>query len=147
LDPDLNFLDEAKPYLKVFVKEEANVWNQFKEKAARFGGSLVDIPPLLERVLTRAERGELALKIPVANINDAIAANTKAIRLLSTSIIFGFALFTSVYLYANQFYYEAKYGYIGTGFILIIMLRQSLTGNRKRLKAPHSPMVFRRGRK
>jgi predicted unusual protein kinase regulating ubiquinone biosynthesis (AarF/ABC1/UbiB family) len=146
LDPNINFLDESKPYIKGLVKGEAGLWNQIKEKGTLLGSSLIEIPPLLERVLRRAERGELNLKIPLSSINDAISANTKAVKLIAWALGFGFTLFTGAYLLVNQLHTEAKYAFYGAGFIFLFMLRQSFSGARKRIKAPHPPMVFRRGR-
>jgi predicted unusual protein kinase regulating ubiquinone biosynthesis (AarF/ABC1/UbiB family) len=146
LDPNINFLDESKPYLENLAKGEAGLWNQIKEKGTLLGSSLVEIPPLLERVLSRAERGELNLKIPLTSINDAIAANTKAVKILSTTLAFGFTLLTATYLLVNQFNTEARYAFYGAGFIFLFMFFQSRNSGRKRMKAPHPPMVIRRGR-
>ncbi|PKM76466.1 MAG: ABC transporter [Firmicutes bacterium HGW-Firmicutes-15] len=146
LDPNINFLDESKPYLKDLAKGEAGLWNQIKEKATLMGSSLVEIPPLLERVLSRADRGELNLKIPLSSINDAIAANTKAVRLVAWALGFGFTLLTAAYLLVNQLHNEARYAFYGAGFIFLFMLRQNWSSGRKRIKAPHPHMVTRRGR-
>lgn len=147
LDPNINFLDESKPYLENLAKGENGLWNLIKEKASLLGSSLVEIPPLLERVLSRAERGELNLKIPLSSINDAIAANTKAVKILAWALCFGFTLLTAAYLLVNHLYNEARYAFYGAGFIFLFMLRQSWSSGRKRMKAPHPPMVIRRGRK
>ncbi len=146
LDPNINFLDESKPYLKDLAKGEAGLWNQIKEKGTLLGSSLVEIPPLLERVLSRAERGELNLKVPLSSINDAIAANTKAVKMLAWALGFGFTLLTAAYLLVNQLYTEARYAFYGAGLIFLLMLRLSLRSGRNRTKAPHPHMVIRRGR-
>jgi predicted unusual protein kinase regulating ubiquinone biosynthesis (AarF/ABC1/UbiB family) len=146
LDPNINFLDESKPYLKDLAKGEAGLWNQIKEKGTLLGSSLLDIPPLLERVLNRAERGELSLKVPLSSINESITANTKAVKLIAWALGFGFTLFTAAYLLVNQLHNEARYAFYGAGFIFLIMLRQTWKSGRKRMKAPHPPMVIRRGK-
>ncbi len=59
LDPEINFLDEARPYVTEFTRENINLWDIVKEKATTIGNSLVELPPLAERVLRKAERGDL----------------------------------------------------------------------------------------
>ena len=68
LDPEINFLDEARPYISKFTREEIDLWDIVKEKATTIGNSLVELPPLAERVFRRAERGDLRIKVSLPEI-------------------------------------------------------------------------------
>jgi len=144
LDPNINFLDEAKPYLEGFAKGENSIWNIVKEKASLLGSSLVEIPPIAERVLRRMERGELSLKLPLSTLEDSIGANTRAIKSQSWAIILGFTLFISAYLQVNQQSSEARYALYGSILAFLLMLRQNRTVKRHRMKAPHPHMIRNR---
>lgn len=146
LDPNFNFLDEAKPYLEGFAKAENGIWDTIKEKATLLGTSLVEIPPLAEKVLNRMDRGELILKLPLASLDESIAANTRAIKYLAAALVFGITLFTSAYLQVNQLYTEARYCFYGSILLLLFMLRLSRHKTRKRIKASHSHLALRPGR-
>ncbi|MDD4171821.1 MAG: AarF/UbiB family protein [Syntrophomonas sp.] len=146
LDPNFNFLDEAKPYLKGFAKGEDDIWDTIKEKVTLLGASLVEIPPLAEKVLNRMDRGELILKLPLASLDESIAANTRAIKYLAAALVFGFTLFTSAYLQVNQLYTEARYCFCGSIFLLLLMLRLNRNKSRKQIIASHSKMLLRPGR-
>lgn len=145
LDPNFNFLDEAKPYLKKYAKDESNLWDLIKEKASQIGSSLVEIPPLAARVLSRADRGELNLKLPLASLEELVSDNTKAIKSLSWAVIFGFTLFTTAYLRVHHLYIESHYTLCASLLVLYLMLRQTRPVKHRRIKAPH-PHMLRRGR-
>lgn len=145
LDPNFNFLDEAKPYLKKYAKDESNLWDLIKEKASQIGSSLVEIPPLAARVLSRADRGELNLKLPLASLEELVSDNTKAIKSLSWAVIFGFTLFTTAYLRVHHLYSESHYTLFASLLVLYLMLRQTRPVKHRRIKAPH-PHMLRRGR-
>jgi len=146
LDPNISFLDEAKPYLENVAKDDGGLWKIAKEKATLLGSSLLEIPPLAERVLRRLERGELSLKVPLTGLNEAIGANTRAVNLLSWALLLGFSFLAAAYLLVNNHPAEARYAIYGSGIIFLLMLRQSRFKGRQRMKAPHPPMVLRRGR-
>lgn len=144
LDPNINFLDESKPYLQGLAKGEKSLWNTAKEKAILLGSSLVEIPPLAEKVLNRIERGELQLKLPLSSLDDSINTNTRAVKSLSWSIVFGFTLLISAYLHVNHYPTEALYALYASILALLLMLHQSRTIKRRRLKAPSPHMIRRR---
>ncbi len=146
LDPNINFLDESKPYLEDLAKGEKSIWNTVKDKAALWGSSLVEIPPLAEKVLGRMERGELSLKLPLSSLDDSINANTRAKRGTSWAIIFGFTLLTSAYLQVNHYAPEAAYAFYFSILAFLLMLYQNRTIKHRRLKAPHPQMLRRRNK-
>ncbi|MEA4925979.1 MAG: AarF/ABC1/UbiB kinase family protein [Syntrophomonadaceae bacterium] len=144
LDPNINFLDESKPYLEGLAKGEKSIWNTVKDKAALWGSSLVEIPPLAEKVLSRMERGELSLKLPLSSLDDSINTNTRAKKGTSWAIIFGFTILTSAYLQVNHYATEAAYAFYFSILAFLLMLRQNRTIKHRRLKAPHPHMLRRR---
>jgi predicted unusual protein kinase regulating ubiquinone biosynthesis (AarF/ABC1/UbiB family) len=143
LSPDINFLDDTKPYLEKFIKKDEDILQLVKEKARLWGTSVIEIPPLTERVLRRAERGDLNLKTPV--LQEEIAKITRAIKFLAWAVIFGFSLTVSAYLFVNQQQSAAIYSFIFTLVIFIVLLKNSRSREKHR-KAPHPPVMVRRGR-
>ncbi len=146
LDPNFNFLDEAKPYLSAFTKEKHLLKNTIKEKAALIGSSLVEIPPLAARVLSRMDNGELSIKFPLVSLENSIAANTRATYNLSAFIVFGLTLFTSAYLYVNQLHTYATVTFSASLIIPLLILRLSRPKNRSTVIIDHSHLLRRQRR-
>ncbi len=143
LDPNFNFLDEAKPYLTSFARKEAGVWEAIKEKSTRFGASLIEIPTLAEKVLHRMDKGDLTIKISQSSLEDVITANTRAIYLVAAAVVFGLAMLTAAYLQINQAYTLARWA-LGASLLLPLLLaRLGRTKPRRKFKAP-PPHAFRR---
>lgn len=144
LDPKISFLDAAKPYLKQFMPDKARPWSIIKEKGAALGTALVEVAPLMEKVLRRAERGDLELKIPLKNIEAALDRNTRANYALAWGIVLGFSLLGSVYLYVQHFRLEARWGLAFCVLLFLILLRK--TRSIQRRKSLHHPEGIPRGR-
>ncbi len=143
LDANFNFLDEAKPYLTSFARKEAGVWEAIKEKSTRFGASLIEIPPLAEKVLHRMDKGDLTVRISLGSLEDSIAANTRATYYLAAAVVFGFALLTAAYLQVNQAYILARWA-LGAAVVLpLLPARMGRTKTRRKLKTP-PPHAFLR---
>jgi hypothetical protein len=87
------------------------------------------------------------MKVPLSSLDESIAGNTRAIKFLAWAMLFGFTLFTSAYLQVNQLYPAARYLFYAVVLIFFLMIQQGRSNRRKRRKAPHPPMVIRRGRK
>jgi len=133
LDDQISFLDAAKPYLKQFMPEAARPWTILKEKGTALGSALVEVPPLLAKVLRRAESGELELKVPLKNIEEAIENNTRASYAIAWAIVLGFSLMLSAYLYVQHFIVVSRWGLVGSSIIFLILLRKSHSGRRRRV--------------
>jgi predicted unusual protein kinase regulating ubiquinone biosynthesis (AarF/ABC1/UbiB family) len=145
LDPEINFLDEARPYVTEFARANVRVWDIVKERAVAIGSSLVELPPLTERVLHRAERGDLHFKVTLQGLDEKLAANTRAINRLVWVLAFGFTLGASAYLLVNNHPAEARYGLAAGGLLLLVMLFGSGGGPRRR-RIHHPPPIPRRGK-
>ena len=143
LDPGISFIDVAKPYVDQIAPEKGSIFRIVKDRSKLIANALLDIPPLMQKALIRVERGEFNLTLPLRNINDAIDQNTRVTRSLVWSIIFGFSLLTSAYLLVNGLKDFATYLLIFSIIIFLLLLK----ANRKptRRKAPHPPVMIKRG--
>jgi len=145
LDPEINFLDEARPYVTEFTRENIKVWDIVREKATAIGNSLVELPPLAERVLHKAERGDLHIKVSLPELGETFAANTRALNRLTWALTFGFILGTSSYLLVNHYQIEARYGFGASALLFLVLLFQNGGGQRRRHF--HHPPPIRRGQR
>ncbi len=144
LDKDISFLDAAKPYLKEFMPDKARPWTIIKDKGIALGTALVEVPPLLEKVLRRAEGGDLELKLPLKNLEEAMDRNTQASYTIAWAIVFGSSLLVSVYLYVQSFIVEARWGFAAGGLFFLILLAK--TRSNRRRPALHHPGGIPKGR-
>lgn len=142
LSPEINFLDDTRPYLDKFIKDE-NILQIAKEKAVLWGTAVVEIPPLTERILRRLERGDLTLRTPV--LQEEIAKIAQAIRFLAWAVVSGFSLLVSAYLFVNQQEIAAICLSALTLIFFITMLRNNRIRKKSR-RAPHPPVMVRRGK-
>ncbi len=145
LDPEINFLDQAKPYLDKIEKRNHNIQEFISDKAIALGTSFLEIPPLAAKVLQRIERGDIKVNVPVDGIKAAIEENTRAMSVLAWSLSFGFSLATSSYLLVNQYKDISIGGFILSAFLLLLMMRSNRAGPKRR-RAPHPPVLVKRGK-
>ncbi|MDD2620701.1 MAG: AarF/UbiB family protein, partial [Syntrophomonadaceae bacterium] len=145
LDPRINFLEVAKPYLDEIGPDKKGIWDIIKDKTTLLGTSFLELPPLMVRVLSRAERGELKVKIPIKSLNQAINENTRAIRIQAWAICLGCSLLSTAYLYSKQLWDASRYCLILTVVFFLFMI----LGGRKTRKrrAPHPPVLVNRTKK
>lgn len=145
LDPQINFLEVAKPYLDEIGPNKTGIWEIIKDKTSLWGTSLLELPPLMLRVLSRAERGELNIRMPLQGINQAISDNTRAIRIQAWAICLGCSVFSSAYLYSKQLWDATKYSLILAGVFFLLML---FSGRKTRTRrAPHPPVLVKKERR
>lgn len=144
LDPNISFIDVAKPYVEEIAPERSSIYRIIKERSALIGNALLDIPPLMERALRKVDRGELNLTVPLQNINAAIIQNTRATRSLAWSIVLGFSLLTVAFLLVNGKETIASYTLVFSLIIFLLLLRGNRPPSRKR--APHPPVMIKRGK-
>lgn len=143
LNPNFNFLDEAKPFLNRFARKDAGVWDAVKEKTTRFGTSLIEIPPLAEKVLRRMEKSDLTVKVTLPAVETSLAANTRASYYIAAAVVFGFGVFTAAYLKVNGLVMEARWA-LGAALLLpLLVIRVGRPRARRKIKAP-PPHAFRR---
>ena len=82
LDPEINFLQVARPYVDEMLGDGGGLFQLVKEKAEAWGSAFIELPPLLERVLQKTERGDLVIRIPLQEINLHMSNNTRSIKAL-----------------------------------------------------------------
>lgn len=144
LDPDFNFLEEAKPYLTQFAGGKEGVFNTMKAKAGALATALIETPPLAERTLRRLERGEITVTVPLGSVSEPVQALTAAVTTLSWAVVFAALLLTSAYMLLHHLAFEGQIGLGLSGLILlIIMIRSRRTGKKRRFK-PHPPVMVKR---
>ncbi len=145
LDPEIDFLDEARPYVTEFTRENIKTWDIVKKKATAIGNSLVELPQLAERVLSKADRGDLRIKVSLPEMEVTFAANTRALNRLTWALTFGFVLMVSAYLQVNHYQIEARYGFALSALLLLFLFLQNGGGPRRRHL--HHPPQIRRGQR
>jgi predicted unusual protein kinase regulating ubiquinone biosynthesis (AarF/ABC1/UbiB family) len=143
LDADINFVDVSRPYVDKFLGGRNSVYAIVAEKARGLGKALIDIPALLERVLIKAERGDLHIQMEAPDFKEAMAENTRALRSLGWALVFGFILLASAFLLTQGFMMEARIG-AGLCVLALFLMMRSRHKNTRR-KAPHPPIMVRRG--
>lgn len=143
LDAEINFIEVSRPYVDKFLGSKNSAYTIALEKARGLGKALIDIPGLLERVLVKAERGDLHLKMDAPDFKEAMADNTRALLSLGWALVFGFVLLASVFLLTEGHLLEAR---IGAGLCILTLLMMARSRRRPmRRKAPHPPIMVRRG--
>ncbi|HWQ77013.1 MAG TPA: AarF/ABC1/UbiB kinase family protein [Syntrophomonas sp.] len=133
LDKDISFLDAAKPYLKETMPKEARPLKMTLDKAAAWGGALIDVPPLLAKVLRQAERGDLELKLPLKNLQETVEQNTRASLAIAWGIVLAALLLSTVYLYVHAFIIPARWGLGATIVVALIFIGKTRLNSRKRV--------------
>jgi predicted unusual protein kinase regulating ubiquinone biosynthesis (AarF/ABC1/UbiB family) len=107
LDPQLNLIELARPYVSAFIEKETSwtdrVWSEVKQTAE----AILRLPKELDRFLTRANRGEFKTQMSSEDVTGAIL---KLYRLLyrATLGFFGLGL-----LALASFFFRAGYGWEG----------------------------------
>lgn len=142
LNPKINFLEVAKPYLNEIGPGKTRFWDTIKDKTANIGTSLLELPPLMVRVLSRAERGDINVKLPLHSLNQAIDDNTRAVKLLTWVLGLGFSFLITAYFYVHHLIEASRYSLAGGCIFLLFILLE----NRKKRKrrAPHPPVLVKR---
>lgn len=144
LDSKISFLDAGKPYLKQFMPKQARPSQIIKEKGAALGTALVEVPPLLEKTLRRAEQGQLEVKIPLKNVEAALMQNAQASYAIAWGIVLGSSLLGTVYLYVHHFTVAARWG--GAASVIFFLILLAKTRTRQRSRMPRHPEGIPKGR-
>lgn len=146
LDPGINFIDVSRPYVDKFLGSTgSSYWDIIKEKTTDIATSLIELPSLMNRVLSRAERGDLYFRMSAGDLAQKMAENTSMLRSITWALVFGFTLMTSAYLLVHNYNREAYSGF-GMALIFLLLLLRNVRGSgTRRRKAPHPPVMVRRG--
>jgi len=97
LDPDFNVWTRLAPYARQLIAEEGGSnWQVWLDQVGEFVKELVALPGEASRVLTRLERGELTVNMPL--VNRQIYHLESALNRLVGSVVFSSFLFGGVLL-------------------------------------------------
>ena len=120
LDPNFNLWEHLAPYARKLMAEEvksnSDIWLGEIEKFAR---TLWLLPSRIDRVLARAERGELSIRNP--DLLHQTQRMEAAIRQVAIGIVFAALLLSGVQLYIGDEPYFALI-FIGAAFIDFLWL-------------------------
>lgn len=137
LSPGISFLDVARPYVNQVAPGKDNMWKIIKDKGNALGSALLEIPPLAEKVLRLAERGDLELKMPLRGLQEEINSNTRSVRMVVWSVAFGFTLLTAAYLQVNRQTCEARICLaLAVLFLIAIIMSSRRPRTRRVLRHP-----------
>ncbi|MDR1616968.1 MAG: hypothetical protein LBR98_08155 [Syntrophomonadaceae bacterium] len=131
LNPDINFFDEAKPYLEQVAPQAESIWKIFKDKTVLLANSVINLPPLAERVMIKAERGELEFNIYWPELRSDIQTVRKTLRSLGYMMAACFTLSISAYFYVNNLIAQARYIWGLTLLFLLLFLKNAHARTRR----------------
>ncbi len=112
LDPDFDIIEEARPYVEDLTRD---MRTQFIIKQAKkIGLALLKLPTDLSRVIDKAERGELKVKMNGQDeLMDALARLEKSKRTTATAVLAGSLTVAAAVLYVNMYPTEAFLAALG----------------------------------
>jgi predicted unusual protein kinase regulating ubiquinone biosynthesis (AarF/ABC1/UbiB family) len=117
LNPDFNLWQHLAPYAKKLTESESgSVIDVFLNEAGGFFKTLIAIPGRTERVLSRMERGELNVQMPLVNLQ--ISFLERALNRLTGGVIFLGLLISGAILYDDHtFLAQGLLGGAGVAFL------------------------------
>ncbi len=136
LDPGINFIKEAEPFLKEAITKHVSPVQLISSRLLRLAGAVLGLPLLAERVYKKADQGSIRVKMPMKDVNRALGANTRALRLLAWSICFAAILAASSYILENGHTGLAYAGFALSAAIMAIMSATSLRTSSIKLRHP-----------
>jgi predicted unusual protein kinase regulating ubiquinone biosynthesis (AarF/ABC1/UbiB family) len=134
LNPDINFFDEAKPFIEQISPPTESIGKIFKDKTVSLANSFVNLPALTERVMLKAERGELEFNIYWPELRGDIKTVRKTLRSLGYMMAACFALSISAYFYVNHLIAPARYMWILTLLFLVLFLKNAYARTRRNMR-------------
>lgn len=138
LYPEISFIDVGRPYLERIAPEKESLFKIITDKAKTLGLSLVEIPPLAEKVLRQAQIGDLTVNIPLQTLTEQVESNTRSLTGVSFMLGFGFTILAAAYLKVNG---ESGWA-LGSALASLIFLlaflfnRRPPKGSRRMLRHP-----------
>jgi len=117
---EFNLWEQLAPYAKKLSEGEGgSQWDIFFDEAGNLFKTLIAIPGRAERVLTRIERGELNVEMPLVNIQ--ISYLERSLNRMTGGIIFLALTISGAVLYdSHQMLAQVMFG--GAGLALLYAL-------------------------
>ncbi|MDA8441698.1 MAG: AarF/UbiB family protein [Peptococcaceae bacterium] len=138
LDPTLNVLEMLKPYAQYVLGEENESWLGIVwDRAKVVGGSLLNIPPLLEKTLHQVRNGEVQVKTELGPLTrgiqfQAVLAN----RLVWAILLATAAVIRTMFVLAGHAGEAVGATYATVFFALLLLLNLRKRAD-KQLRSPH----------
>ncbi|HWJ03389.1 MAG TPA: AarF/ABC1/UbiB kinase family protein, partial [Verrucomicrobiae bacterium] len=123
LNPSLNILDTVKPYAKHLLgDEDASWWNLAWGKAKEVGGSLLALPPLMEKSLKQLQNGDIQVKTELGPLMRGIRFQA----VLANRIVWALLLSVSAVIWTifkvQGFALEARGAAYAAGVFAVLLL-------------------------
>lgn len=119
LDPSFNPLEVVRPFMQDYIlAQKGGALGYARDYLQRTLTTLIALPDELQKTIRKLRSGELEIKSP-----DALAGSEKvarAIRKLAFAVLSIGIAFFSLKLWEMGLHEEAKYGWGGSGFLLVV---------------------------
>ncbi|HEX3015297.1 MAG TPA: AarF/ABC1/UbiB kinase family protein, partial [Desulfobacteria bacterium] len=133
LDPSMNILELVRPYTMHILGEDQQSWTGVAlHKAKEIGGSLVALPPLLEKTLHQAQTGDLYVRTELGPVLRAIRFQGILVNRLVWTVLLATSAIISTLFKLKGYTIEARdWTYVAGGFGVLLLLNL-----RKRAEKP-----------
>jgi predicted unusual protein kinase regulating ubiquinone biosynthesis (AarF/ABC1/UbiB family) len=125
LDPDFNIFEHLVPYARRMIAEEARpAAESLLGELATLARSLVSVPRKMDTLLTRLERGEIAVRAP--EVSRKVDQLDGALRQIAKAIVFMALLIGGIQLYlgGSLLFAEILLAACGLSFIWLVFTRR-----------------------
>jgi predicted unusual protein kinase regulating ubiquinone biosynthesis (AarF/ABC1/UbiB family) len=114
LDPRVNIIEVARPYIERFVKEEGEWWQVFLTESKTLGKTALSLPRQLSEFLRKANAGKIEVVIKEADLEESAKRMVRLTRLLLLTVIF--VILTGLWLVFRLT------GHVGNGVAVLAIL-------------------------
>ena len=128
LNPDFNLWTALSPYATKLISQESGEafsWDRIVAGGTKIVASLAALPARVDRLLTTAERGELAVKTPLLELR--VGQLNRTLSRLTTAVVFAGLIVTGGLLYGT----EPLLAKVILGISVLPMLAVLLGGRRR----------------
>jgi len=108
LNPEFNAWKGIEPFAKKIIAEETTKnWHYWLQELGTYGLTIIRLPQRLDTVLTKMERGDMAVDTP--SLNHYAARIESSTRRITNAVVFAVLFFSGVQLYLAE---ELTFGMI-----------------------------------
>jgi predicted unusual protein kinase regulating ubiquinone biosynthesis (AarF/ABC1/UbiB family) len=123
LDPDFDFVEAIKPYVRKVIGFGTQSWGDIVVQEARqLGTTLLNLPRQLEKTLAKAEKGELRVKLDSTGVTSSIDTLSKTRLSTALSIVAGALIIGGVIFYLSKLFFEAYLLFAISGVFVLASL-------------------------
>ena len=139
LNPNISFIDEAKPFLENIAPKSKSIWKIIKDKALAVSQAMLEVPQAAERVLNKADRGDLVFQINLLEMQEHLQANTKAMRSLSYVVGFAFSFIGGIYLMVHNFAHPSHFSFALAALFFLFYIKSIFSRSKKKIPRHYHP--------